>query len=74
MSIIIEHALQRKLDHYRQKALEYGYTNEEVDSVERRLKWLYRHHRHPLDMPKQINLLWAAHYLLNIEREMNGMF
>lgn len=62
---------QRAFDYYRKKALESGYTNEEIDSVEQRLKALYRNHRHPLHLPRQINLLWASHNLLNIEREMN---
>ena len=62
---------QKKFDYYRKKALESGYTNEEIDSVEQRLKQLYRNHRHPLRLPPLIDLLWASHNLLNIEREMN---
>lgn len=62
---------QKNFDYYRKKALESGYTNEEIDSVEQRLKQLYRNHRHPLRLPRQIDLLWASHNLLNIEREMN---
>ena len=65
--------LQRKFDYYRKKALENGYTNEEIDSVEQRLKALYRNSRHPLYLPHQIDLIWAAHNLLNIEREMNDL-
>ncbi len=62
---------QRNFDYYRRKALEHGYTKEEIDSVEQRLKQLYRESRHPLRLPRQIDLLWAAHNLLDIEREMN---
>lgn len=64
---------QRNFDMYRRKALENGFTEEEVDSVEQRLKWLYRHGR-PLQMPRQLDLIWAAHRLLCIEREMNSLF
>lgn len=64
---------QRNFDCYRRKALEHGYTNEEIDSVEQRLKQLYRESRHPLRLPRQIDLLWAAHNLLDIEREMNKL-
>ena len=63
---------QRNFDMYREKALEHGYSKEEIDSVEQRIKWLYRHSRHPLRLPRQIDLLWAQHQLLNIEREMNN--
>lgn len=63
---------QRNFDWYRKKALEHGYTDEEVDSVEERIKWLYRHERLSL-LPRQINLIWAAHQLLNVEREMKGL-
>lgn len=65
---------QRNFDMYRKKALEYGYTEEEVDSVEQRVKWLYRNSRHPMQLPRQLDLIWATHRLLNIEREMDSMF
>lgn len=64
---------QRNFDRYRQKALEHGYTEEEVDSVEQRVKWLYRHGRLS-HMPLQLDLIWATHRLLDIEREMDSMF
>ena len=64
---------QRNFDCYRRKALEHGYTNEEIDSVEQRLKQLYCESRHPLRLPRQIDLLWAATNLLDIEREMNKL-
>lgn len=64
---------QRNFDRYRKKALEHGYTEKEVDSVEQRVKWLYRHSDHLLAMPRQIDLIWASHNLLNIEREMDRL-
>ena len=64
--------LQEKFDYCRKKALENGYTDEEIDSVEQRLKYLYRHSR-PLHLPRMIDLLWAAYRLLDIEREMNDL-
>ena len=63
---------QRNFDYYRQKALEHGYTDEEVDSVEQRVKWLY-HHKRPLQLPRQVELIWTSHQLLDIEREMDGL-
>lgn len=63
---------QRNFDRYRKKALEHGYTDEEIDSVEKRIKWLYRHERLSL-LPRQLDLIWAAHQLLNVEREMKGL-
>ena len=64
---------QANFDKYRRKALEYGYTDEEVDSVDRRVKWLYRHSRRSLRL-RQVDLIWATHQLLDIERETEGMF
>ena len=58
---------------YRRKALENGYTEEEIDSVEQRVKWLYRH-RGLSHLPSQLDLLWATHRLLDVEREMDSMF
>lgn len=64
---------QRNFDMYRKAALEHGYTEEEIDSVERRVKWLCRHSRCFLQL-RQIDLIWATHRLLDIEREMDGLF
>ena len=63
---------QQNMDYYRRKAMEHGYTKEDVDSVEHRMKWLYNHRRIE-QLPKQIDLLWALHNLLNIEMEMETL-
>lgn len=64
---------QRNFDMYRQRALEHGYTGEEIGRAEQRVKWLYRNRRLS-DLPRQLALIWASHRLLEIERETDGMF
>lgn len=63
---------QETFDMYRKKALENGYTNEEVDRVEERVKWLFRN-RYVSHLPRQLDLMWASHRLLCIEKEMEDL-
>lgn len=61
---------QKLIDCYKRKALERGFTEEEVLWVEDGVKRAVRESRHPMHL-RLIDLIWAQHNLLLISRMNN---
>ena len=62
--------MQDKINFYKKKALEHGFTKEEVNWVEDGVKSTYRESRHPLSL-RLIDIIWAWHNLLLISKINN---